>query len=242
MGVMTDLLASNAEPKRHRLLGTQKNDVHGAIRQRSFDPEDFDWTERASRVEEHLLIPVIIHKPSDFYFEFDWSDDQSAHWAQYSPGEGVTEKRVLPGDWVSLYTHLEKWLSCLRTQIDAPDLWGTISGDRSLINLAASSDTSNARFTAEEQTTISKRLHQLKEDIIATHRFLGQQAEFVRERFQYLEDATSRVGKKDWLMLALSVIIQIALTPNLQPSQAGAIFRKLASAIHHILHGILYLN
>jgi hypothetical protein len=90
-------------------------------------------------------------------------------------------------------------------------------------------------FTAEEQKQIAERLRELAEHVSYMHSFSGPQIEALKERLDYLVDASGRLGRKDWLNAFIGVTLGYILVAALPPESARIIFQTFLRAI-----GILY--
>lgn len=132
-----------------------------------------------------------------------------------------------------------EWIDCLTTQLQAPDLWATVSGDMQLIRVAADQDTQ--QFTLDEQLQVKKALKEIKAYLVKSHNLSGTRLEAIQARLNYLEQSATRMGRKDWLHIAIGVLANIATTLALGGDDTRELFRFAGQIIKQILGTALYL-
>lgn len=223
------------------LLKTQKNDVFVILRKADLNPDEFRWeTKKHVRYDcgmTEYTISVITHVPTGYHCEFLSSGGLS-----YSPGEDqAVDFRQVVGDWHDVTNSLVKWISCLRRELDAPDLWRTIAQERKLAEVAVSGTLGNEKFSPEEQRYISQQLNEIKAFLLTTNRLQLEAARIVEDRFDYLEGASQRLGRKDWLNLTIGVLFSIIIAVALPPDAAKELLRMAGVAFQSLFHAVLRL-
>ena len=170
-----------------------------------------------------MLISQLDHPPTGYYFLFDYL--QEKHWARFSPGkESLVETRY-SGDWPNELRAVARWLDCLKLEYQSPDLWAMVEQERQLILSASSAELDNAPFTAAEQGRISTAVNELRSYIQATSNLTQAQLEFVSDRLSHLEESASRLGRKDWITLAIGALTNIIVGVALAPDAARDLLR-----------------
>ncbi len=214
-------------PQRYgHLLQTQANDVLNAIRKNGFDPAEFAWEIEGT--------PTLRHRPSgDYFFSFDLVD-YGQHQAYYCPGEDTEEEEWRGGSWQGQLSLVEQWLTNLKREIQAPDLWSLLSEQTALVQ-AASTDSANTPFSAAEIEKISDGVRELQAYIEKTHELDEQKHAFVESRLDYLTDAAHRQGRQDWLHTAIGVLFTVVMGLSMAPHQAKEIFRFVDDVLQAIL-------
>jgi hypothetical protein len=208
------------------LLKTQANDVLNAIRKSDLDPEDFAW-----ELEKTLTLR---HTPSgDYFFTFDIVD-YGQHQAQYCPGEDTSYEDSRGGSWQGQLSLVESWLTNLKREYQAPDLWSLVSEQSTLVE-AASADWSNTPFSLAEINTISDGLRELHAYIENTHQLDEQKHAFLESRLGYLVEAAHRQGRQDWLHSAIGVLFTVVMGLAMAPDEAKEIFRFVGNMLQALL-------
>jgi hypothetical protein len=235
-------------PTKYVLLKTQKNDVVEAITDRGLVPSDFDFVlQRSDRSDKKHLVETLVHKSTQLYFKFDFHPSGNEIWATFSPGtEGQPKEVITSRNWDAQYEAFQRWLRQVKREVDAPDLWASLTRQPRLVELGASNETSNDRFNSEDRERLVKALGEMREEVGKLYTLNPVEAETIANRFNYLEDKLDEFGKKDWLNLALGVFANIALgiafSTGGSSQQAGSIFRFLISHLDKLFQGIFYLR
>ena len=111
--------------------------------------------------------------------------------------------------------HLKKWAADVAEYKRAPDLWELGSAADALREVAALEAGNNARFTADEQTEIAKRLTEIQDYVRDHFELTAGQISSIEEKLGELAEASKRVGRKDWVLMvegaAVSLIVNAAV-------------------------------
>jgi hypothetical protein len=203
----------------------QRNQIFEAIQAARLDPGQFDLMDSESEFR-------IKHKWSDSYFIVN---RQSAHYVGQSlVGDGAVWPTG-PVSWESLLARISRWLEEVKRDLDTPDLWAELQREARLLGADPSVVTENTPFTADEQREIARRLEEAARHVRATHLLSMAQMQVLDEKVDYLAKASSRLGRKDWLIMSLGVIFPFVLSAALAPESARTIFTTFLRGI-----GLLY--
>jgi len=212
------------------LLKTQANDVLNAVSKIGLDPKHFAW-------EELEKTPTLRYTPSGEYF-FKFLRTIRGFYAEYSAGEAsIHGSGPFGATWVSWETGLsivEEWLTYLKREIQAPDLWSLLTEQTALVQ-AASADSPNTPFSTLEIKKISDGLRELQEYIEKTQQLDEQKHAFLESKLDYLVDAAHRQGRQDWLYVAIGVLSTVVMSLAMAPDQAKEVFRFVSSVLQAIL-------
>ena len=198
----------------------QRNAVLAAVQDAGLFPAEFDWT---GAVGSRLC-----HLPTGAYFVFEGVAGNYS--SQYSAGDVPVERR----EGLSQHRLMQQvglWLAKLKRDIDTPDLWAELRRERELLAAASDEAIENTPFSVPEQEQIAGQIRDIKDYLIRTHALSEAQA----KRLDYLIDASGRVGRKDWFLMAASVILGYVVTAALSPAAAVHVLGTLLSSVGHIL-------
>jgi hypothetical protein len=123
-----------------RLLTKEKNAVWGLVREFGLDPSGFVWKTELFNDGTHeggvidCTISVLSHVSSGFFYKFGLYNDE------YSPGyrDRVETVDVIDGGPFAHSSnskgakrgrYLQTWLSVLKEEVEAPDLWRQLSNE-----------------------------------------------------------------------------------------------------------------
>jgi hypothetical protein len=220
----------------HRLLNSQRNEIFTKIQTAGFDPATFKWENRPGLSDMFQTVPYLVHVPSDYSFQFDLL--KGGEWCRYSPGENKFIDEQYPGTRPGLLSYFTYWLQYLKREIEAPDLWSAISGETRLVFGTSVTDSStNTFFSIPERERISRSLGEIRAYLVATSLLTEIRLKFIEERLHYLEDAAGRMGRSDWMNLALSTLVNIVVGVALAPEKVKELLRLAGSALAWVLGG-----
>ncbi len=202
---------------------------------RSLAPSEFLWETVKSRQSDSLLVSQLNHVDSPFYFVFDFRRSSDEHWAHYSPGLESATLSVHTGTWVYQRQHVEFWLRNLNREIKAPDLWGAISEQRKVAEVASSPQTSDTPFTTEEQEYIAGRINEVKQ-------YLAQnippgQMQAIAAHLDELVDASRNMGRRQWMIWTVGTIVNVVIQYSIPTNVANHLLRLVYSFFGHLLTG-----
>jgi len=218
------------------LLKSQRNEVFLAVQASGLEPNSFEWENALSEHDSHHAVSLLRHTPTASYFHFDLTAGGN-HWCRYAPGSDTASHAATPGSWNQQVAHVGQWLAYLKRETEAPDLWATLSGGSTLSAATAPGQASeNTPFSPAERSRIEGSLAQIRGFLVASH--VSRDAlEQIDTRLAYLGEASERLGRKDWLNVALSVVVNIILLAAVPPDTARSILEMAGNALAWVLGG-----
>jgi hypothetical protein len=218
----------------YRLLKSQKNEILTLIQQAALDPMEFEWQEREetetySHGEVTLHFHRLIHKPSGYAALF------GENFLSYSPGSQSPNETESKIGWTGKRAAVVHWLVYLTREIEAPDLWGSLSQEQELLSIEPA-EAVNTPFTSDEQAKIKSAIEEIRVYITSTYSLAGEPLAKVNRKLDYLIDASTRLGRIDWKNIFVSALISLALQ---QLSPSGPSLRELFAAAGHLLRHVL---
>src|SRR5712691_11893996 len=124
------------------LTKLQKNAVFKLVSRYKFDPVDFQWKEDKHHAGygEYFTASSLVHIPTAYYFTFGAFD------VIRSPGRRTkVEREKHELRWEFIVSRLDEWLTDLKDEVDAPDLWAIALQHKKLAELSLSPDEDNNR-------------------------------------------------------------------------------------------------
>ena len=221
------------------LLRTQRNLLLQGIVEAGLPPVDFAWQEVPSKHDPSTLISRLEHAPTSFYFNFDYL--RGKHWTEFSPGSESLVESAYPGNWQHQFDRVSGWLNQLRREVDEPDLWEMISAERQLVLSATTVSLDNSPFSADELRRIGTNVNELLEYIQATTKLTQIQLEYITDRLAHLEESAARLGRKDWITLAVGAITNIIVGVALAPEAARDLLRTANGLLGWVANALLTL-
>jgi hypothetical protein len=197
-----------------------KNEIATAIKESPFEMSDF------ARDEDSTSI-VLVHKPTN-----------SGATIEYGETYGMPDKFVFTwqvGDEPTtkvrgqkLQFAVERWLADIHKDLTTPDLFAEIGKPPQISSLAEEDD--NRPFDAGEQAEIAKWGAELKAHAPEQYGLEGAQLASLEEKIDYLIEASSRMGRKDWIILAVGYVGTTVLDSGVKEQ----ILQGLAATVGHL--------
>ena len=214
------------------ILRTHKNAILGLINDVGLDPTEFEWIERPSRTTQNVVVSEIRHRPTGFYFTFDYTRED--HYTQRSPGRDAAMDTQFPGDWRHQLHYATEWVGHVRNEYTAPDLWAALVGDKALLEEAASERERADVFSEEEKQAIANAMREIAEYSRTILGLTAERLEVLEKRVEYLTAAVDRLSPRDWLHTAVGVFATVVVGLALAPEQAGDFFRFAWLALQRV--------
>ncbi len=204
-------------PDKYRLLTSQRNILFQLIQESGLRPADFMWVDTPVGEEDEVLVPTIVHAPTEFYCRFE--EHFPWFWIYYSPGKQRGVEHFQTKTWNHIPPQFSLWLAYIQREAALPDLWDTLTTGRTLTDSVAKvDDNDNSIFTAEERVRVVQGLEEIKSYLKSAKAFTLEQQKVIDGKFEYLIGASSRMGRKDWLTLLLGTLLSTAVTVGLDGS------------------------
>lgn len=121
----------------------------------------------------------------------------------------------------------------LRRELDAEDPWESLESAKQFVDLVEQQE-DNSLFSAPERSEIVRRLDQIESQIEANVELSFEQRLYVARQIDYLRDAAGRLGRKDWLMLALGTVSNLAVGLALDVSQVAPLVERVLHEVRAI--------
>jgi hypothetical protein len=129
----------------------------------------------------------------------------------------------------------------MRRETEIPDLWDGLEGDNPFLQDATNQPSDNLPFTKAELPQVRSALEEIKTYVIKTMELTETQKKIVDARFDHMEEAATRMGRKDWLSLMIGNLLGIAFTLTFKGDSTRDLFSFAALVIKRILGTMLYL-
>jgi hypothetical protein len=191
---------------------------------------EFTWEKRDTEN------PTLSHASTGHYFKMNFVQYASyVVGITFSPGEYQFEEYTAANNWEAVRRTAERWVTYIKRELQEPDFWETIATEKTLIGDIGSTDTENWPFSAVDQKRIRTALEEIRIFLASTQELSQAQLKIIQERLDYLADASSRMGRKDWLMIATGVFTSIVVSAAFDPKAAHELFRFAGTVLGWIL-------
>lgn len=136
-----------------------------------------------------------------------------------------------------LLPSLQKWANDVKQTTEAPDYWEDLKRNREFITDVRGEDSGNAPFAQDEQNQIAAQLQVIKEFVAEKFELSSEQMTLIEEKLDEAAEASSRMGRKDWLLLFSGTIFTVIVTDIVTPGVAEHIFTMVINSLGHLFTG-----
>lgn len=148
--------------------------------------------------------------------------------------------------WSAVLEEVESWaraaqrlnqaeIDAAAAEADLPDLW-ELGFDPEAASLVAAVNGSNDNraFTAAEQAEIASQIRAIKELLSRNSELTAEQLSRIDARLDEVEEASHRLGRKDWIMLFGGGVFALILADAIPPDVAYGIFTGVMHGLTHL--------
>jgi hypothetical protein len=171
----------------------------------------------------------LTHLPTGEYFQFarDLSENQLFYPCFTNMEHGGVGQLVSPTkfDEVLLYFQtswipaLVRYMALIAKYKDAPDPFVKVTQSLTVEEFANASNVGNDSFTDGQRAVVVHQVLNFKQYVI-DNGTVGDRVDELEAKMQYLIEASDRLGKKDWLMIFISVVTGILVAGLFAPDRA----------------------
>ena len=217
------------------LLPSQRNTLFHQVANAGFDPRDFEWKEQNEIGGTHSSELVYVPSRSLFSFKIERGRTSfQAPWSiSFSPADEDTCRSVAASDWAQVTVRAAEWLKLLNREV-VPDLWMSISEAASILG-DYTDESDNRSLSTDEQLLIKDKLDEMRSFLDQVHDLDQHQRAAIFRRLDYLQEAATRVGKKDWQIMAAGLGLNIVITLGLNPPLARELFAFIGILMRPLL-------
>jgi hypothetical protein len=139
--------------------------------------------------------------------------------------------------WGAVKKDAKRWVK--EVAKETPDLWTQLKQGKEFFAGQADQDvSSNAPFADAEQAEITRRIQQARDYVRTSGELPEEQIPRILARLDHIEEASKRIGRKDWLMMFNGAILSLVLSDTITPSVAQHIFTLVVYGLEYFFgHG-----
>ena len=232
---------TRSEPRlpRRSLLTSQKNDVFELVGRTGFAPASFEWSEVETQYPRGALVDVIRFRDSKWFCAFGFNDGglpfDPTRVTLISPGRTNNVEAIGSSEWTEQIGAVAQWLNNLRRETSQPNLWDVVA-DTPAIDDLAQADIPTDPLTREQQRWVEERIviiRQYVRSITADPHTLAR----IEAKLDDLSKSSRRLGAKDFVNIALGVLMTIAAEAAMNSDQAKHLFELMFTGARQLLGG-----
>jgi hypothetical protein len=210
----------------------KRNNIYQVIETGGINPTECraTFTDRTVR---------ITYKPSKSWLQMSLRLDTNGYLIS-SGNEQVGDIEVgsiYHADWQATLERVGSWAWRAKHYINTPDLWANLRSARTTLASSRFEALANTVFNRYEQSEIAERLSEIKTYIRETYSLSTAQMSRIEARLDDAEEASRRLGRKDWLLLFGGTILSLIITDLVPPEVVQHIFTATLHALQHLFAG-----
>jgi hypothetical protein len=212
-----------------RLTRQTRNKVYEAVAKSSIDPAECN-------IQTTSYGGVLRHA-SGSTFEFGFDEDQEVFWVIATVEDGFQRTIDDGWDFDAVLSLIPDWANEINQVARTPDLWAELRRSRELAVEIQRSDIGNSPFTNDERRQIVAELEAIKEQVNEQFDLTSEQTARIDEWKDEVAEASERIGRKDWRLLAYGTVINLVVTDALPPEVARHMLSMFIQVIAHLFLG-----
>lgn len=216
--------------KDQTLKKVHRAEVFDLVSEAGLSHTEFQWSVEDSIQMGFTDVSKLTHIPTNYFFLFDFQPSNAS--TRFSPGvDRKTDFLFHEDGWEERRLQVMIWLASLKREIETIDPWTQLNQSSELLR-AATNETDNSGFSDDELKSISDGINEIKEYLYRVHNL---EAQNVEPHMVYLTEASSRLGRKDWKAILVSVLFSIIVDASLPAETTREIFRYVFTVLRPIL-------
>lgn len=214
------------------LTKRQRNEIFETIAANGLDPQSCTLKDHFSIL--HSTEAVIRHRASRSHYRITM-EGANGYRAHKRVGSAVPMRTSSAAEWNRLMANLADWAREVAYEVQTADFWTELGRLPAVLPASQVVDLGNAPFTPGEQAEVSRRVDQVKDVIRRENPELtAEQTSAIEQTLDEVKEATTRVGRKDWLMMANGALLSLIVNELVPPHVVQGVFHLLISGIGHL--------
>jgi len=209
------------------VLTTQRNELFHLLDENKLPISQFRWEPDGSQFGSSWA--RLVHVPTGLYLEARFQEGFLSS-IDYSPGPNGRREYLQVRQWPDVMRAARLWAEGLKRELSAPDLWASVQAEREFM-AGAPTSASNSPFDQQEKEQIVRSLREIKDFLVNTQELSEGQRVLTSTRLADLEEAANRLGRKDWILIAIGTLMNIVVAAGFNPGQAQALIHFASNSL-----------
>lgn len=211
-----------------------RNKVYEAIAESGLDPAECELVLADDKA-------LITHESgSTFEFERDYRRMRDPIF-RFKVNAAVADSSVrnffTPCTIWDISKSIREWADEVKLIVDMPDRWAESRRSREFITSIQRQYSANAPFTQDEQEQIEARVQEIKKQLEQQFELSSEQMTLIDEKLEEAVEASTRMGRKDWLIYSLGTITALIITATVTAGVGEHIFAMVIHGLAHLFTG-----
>jgi hypothetical protein len=199
----------------------QRNALFNIIVSAGLNPADCGLIENDTQTS-------LTHLPTSSLFKLEMRPYLRGYMVLKAIGDEMPQRKSTIR-WSRVESAARKWAGGVKKFAHVPDLWAEFSTGKEFLSDVEFNTLNNAPFSPNEQLRMAEQLQELKSYLVDKYSLSGDQISQIEARLDEIEEATQRIGRKDWLLMFYGVMFTLLVTAVVPPDAVQYI---IAMVIH----------
>jgi hypothetical protein len=205
----------------------QKNALFEAIIEHGLGPVEFKLSQGSTATK-------IQHDRTGSFFFISNDGLQFRTDPQVGAASGLS---AICSRWQDVMREFTRWVRDVRVESETPDLWEELRRGNEFLSNMAQDDLDNSPFAPAEQAQIATQLKEIKTYIAELRSLSAGQAARLESRFDEAEEASRRLGRKDWILLFGGALFSLVLSAVVPPEVLQHVLTMTEQGLRHLFGG-----
>jgi hypothetical protein len=192
----------------------RRNEIFNALVSAGFDPRDFE-----------ISGEIITHRPTGSTLSVGRAGHE--HFITVSRVGDRDSAQKVGVLWPTVIETLWQWANAVEQDAAEPDLWAELVSETAVVGLVSGPGVENAPFTHAERSEVLSQLREIREYAARSLDLTESQTRELNGRLGYLEEASERLGRKDWANIALGTVISMVTAAIIPASDVRNVLTPL---------------
>lgn len=223
------------------ILRSQINKIIETLTETGIPSKEVVFSKELRSVLSIELPLTLLIKGSNFHFTIGYfsSLNLRQYTAEFFPSERPSPQTTHHEKYESLLAELLKWGKRVAKELSEPDPWALLGEGQlprpELIDRIGEEQ----KFNERELQAIQKSLQGIRNFLQQEQHVPAEHFRVIEERLNFLESEAKTQGKKQWMYVAIGVIVTIADGLAMSPDQTHKLFTFLSDLSKHLFMKLL---
>lgn len=180
-------------------------------------------------------------KSSNFYFTIGYFSGLNLrqYTAEFFPSDRPSPHTSHHDKYESLLAELLKWGKKVAQELSEPDPWALLGEEQLPRPELIDQIDEDQKFNERELQAIHKSLQDIRSFLQQEQHPSAEHSRVIEERLNFLEKEAKTQGKKQWMYVAIGVVVTIADGLAMSPDQAHKLFALLSDLSKYLFMKLL---
>jgi len=212
------------------LLRVQRNAVFKVVAAEGFNPDDFRWEVIRRGKEMDDWYEAFFHSQTRYCVLFNYPSTKAkgGRCCILYPGKESLETIVPARNWEAQLSCLKDWLKYVRREMETPNYWAKLARHAGeLATVPDAGPTGGDYFNEDDKTHMREAIRGIEQRLREVVGDNQDALRIVNGEASYFIGASERLVRRDWLLMAVGGLVNIATILELEPAVLTELLARL---------------